>query len=60
MEAKLELIPIPVSDVYCAKHFYSEQLGFAVDFDHQVSERMRLIQLTPSWLGLLDRALAPA
>jgi catechol 2,3-dioxygenase-like lactoylglutathione lyase family enzyme len=51
MEAKLELIPVPVSDVDRAKHFYGEQLGFAIDFDHQVTERMRLVQLTPPGSG---------
>ena len=33
MDWKLEVIVVPVSDVDRSKHFYSEQLGFAVDVD---------------------------
>ncbi len=46
MEFKLELIPVPVSDVDRAKAFY-EQAGFAVDNDVTVKEGLRFIQLTP-------------
>jgi predicted enzyme related to lactoylglutathione lyase len=47
MEMKLELVPIPVSDISRAKQFYAEQLGFNVDHDIEPSEGMRIIQLTP-------------
>ncbi len=47
MDWKIELIPVPVSDVDRAKRFYSEQLGWVVDLDHQPNETTRLIQLTP-------------
>ena len=47
MEWKIELIGIPVSDVDRAKTFYSEQVGFHVDHDHVVSDRIRFVQLTP-------------
>lgn len=47
MDFKLELVPVPVSDVGRAKHFYAEQAGFAVDLDHQVNENLRFVQLTP-------------
>ena len=47
MEMKLELVPIPVSDIPRAKHFYAEQLGFNVDHDIQPTEEMHIIQLTP-------------
>ena len=47
MEWKLELVPIPVSDVDRAKRFYSEQVGFVVDLDTRISDEMRLVQLTP-------------
>lgn len=47
MEMKLELVNVPVSDVDSAKHFYSEQVGFAVDHDTRVSDEMRIVQLTP-------------
>ncbi|MCC7021471.1 MAG: VOC family protein [Thermomicrobiales bacterium] len=47
MEMKLELIPVPISDVDRAKTFYVEQIGFNVDHDHQVNEQLRFVQLTP-------------
>lgn len=47
MEFRLEVVPVPVSDVDQAKRFYSEQLGFAVDLDTKVNDRMRFVQLTP-------------
>jgi len=46
MDMKLELVSIPVADVDRAKAFY-EQVGFNADHDHQVSEEMRFVQLTP-------------
>lgn len=47
-EMKLELIPIPVSDIERAKAFYVEKLGFNLDHDVQLNETMRVIQLTPT------------
>jgi catechol 2,3-dioxygenase-like lactoylglutathione lyase family enzyme len=47
MDWKLEVVPVPVSDVDRAKHFYSEQVGFLVDLDTQIGDEMRLVQLTP-------------
>jgi catechol 2,3-dioxygenase-like lactoylglutathione lyase family enzyme len=47
MDWKLELIAVPVSDVDRAKTFYTEQAGFHADHDHQVSEELRFVQLTP-------------
>lgn len=47
MNFKLELIAIPVTDVDRAKSFYADQLGFTVDHDHQVSDELRFVQLTP-------------
>jgi catechol 2,3-dioxygenase-like lactoylglutathione lyase family enzyme len=47
MDWKIELIPVPVTDVERAKRFYGELLGFIVDLDHQANERTRLVQLTP-------------
>jgi predicted enzyme related to lactoylglutathione lyase len=47
MDWKLELVAIPVSDVDRAKAFYTEQAGFNADQDHQVSDEMRFVQLTP-------------
>jgi predicted lactoylglutathione lyase len=45
-EMKLELVPLPVSDVDRAKAFY-ESAGFGNVIDTQVSETMRVVQLTP-------------
>jgi len=51
MDWKLEVVPVPVSDVDRAKHFYGEQVGFAVDLDTHLSDEMRLVQLTPPGSG---------
>lgn len=51
MDWKLEVVVVPVSDVDRAKSFYSEQCGFVVDLDHQVTESIRLVQLTPPGSG---------
>ena len=45
-DMKLELVPIPVSDVDHAKAFY-EQIGFGDVHDAQVSPTMRVLQFTP-------------
>lgn len=47
MDMKLELVIVPVSDVDRAKQFYADAVGFTVDVDVQVSESMRIVQLTP-------------
>jgi catechol 2,3-dioxygenase-like lactoylglutathione lyase family enzyme len=47
MEMKLELVAVPVSDVDRAKAFYVDQVGFVADHDHQVTEDLRFVQLTP-------------
>ncbi len=48
MQMKLELIPVPVTDVDRAKAFYTEKIGFHADFDQQVREDLRFVQLTPT------------
>lgn len=45
---KLEVVPIPVTDIDRAKRFYSERLGFVVDHDTQINEHTRIVQLTPA------------
>ena len=45
-EMRLELVPVPVSDVDRAKAFY-EQAGFDLLVDTRVEETMRVVQLTP-------------
>jgi catechol 2,3-dioxygenase-like lactoylglutathione lyase family enzyme len=47
MDMKLELVLIPVSDVDRAKAFYTEQLGFNLDVDHQPNAEFRVVQMTP-------------
>src|SRR5437763_10142606 len=47
MDWRLELIQVPVSDVDRAKAFYTEQVGFNADHDHQVTDELRFVQLTP-------------
>jgi predicted enzyme related to lactoylglutathione lyase len=47
MDWKLELVAVPVSDVDRAKRFYTEQVGFNADHDHQVGDNLRFVQLTP-------------
>jgi predicted enzyme related to lactoylglutathione lyase len=47
MDWKLELIQVPVADVDRAKAFYTERAGFNVEHDHQVSDEVRFVQLTP-------------
>jgi predicted enzyme related to lactoylglutathione lyase len=44
---RLELVQVPVSDVDRAKAFYTEKAGFNADHDHQVSDEIRFVQLTP-------------
>jgi catechol 2,3-dioxygenase-like lactoylglutathione lyase family enzyme len=44
---KLEVVVVPVSDVDRAKHFYAEQVGFAVDTDSRIGAEARIVQLTP-------------
>ena len=51
MDLRLELVPVPVSDVERAKAFYSGPAGFALDNDVTVKEGLRFIQLTPPGSG---------
>lgn len=46
MDFRLELMQVPVSDVDRAKAFY-ERAGFVAEHDHQVSDEIRFVQLTP-------------
>jgi catechol 2,3-dioxygenase-like lactoylglutathione lyase family enzyme len=47
MDMKLELVPVPVSDVDRAKAFYVEKVGFNVDHDTKFGDTARVVQLTP-------------
>ena len=46
LDWRLELVQVPVADVDRAKAFYI-QAGFVAEHDHQVSEELRFVQLTP-------------
>jgi catechol 2,3-dioxygenase-like lactoylglutathione lyase family enzyme len=47
MDLKIEVVPIPVSDVDAAKAFYTEKVGFNLDHDMRPNDRMRVVQMTP-------------
>jgi catechol 2,3-dioxygenase-like lactoylglutathione lyase family enzyme len=51
MDWKLEVVEVPVSDLDRARAFYADQLGFSLDIDDQISDDVRLIQLTPPGSG---------
>jgi predicted enzyme related to lactoylglutathione lyase len=51
MQMKIELVPLPVSDVDRAIAFYVGQLGFTKDLDVQPSEGVRVVQVTPEGSG---------
>ena len=51
VEWRLELVQVPVSDVDRAKAFYTERVGFNADHDHQVTDELRFVQLTPPGSG---------
>src|SRR5438046_2987011 len=45
-EMKLELVPVPVTDVDRAKAFY-EKAGFQLEVDTRPTDTMRVVQFTP-------------
>jgi catechol 2,3-dioxygenase-like lactoylglutathione lyase family enzyme len=47
MDLKIEVVPIPVSDVDAAKAFYTQKVGFNLDHDMRPNDRMRVVQMTP-------------
>lgn len=48
MDMRLELVPLPVSDVDRAKAFYVDKIGFNADHDvGDESGAFRVVQLTP-------------
>jgi len=44
---KLELVPVPVTDVDRAKAFYIEKAGFTLEVDVRPTDTMRVVQFTP-------------
>ncbi len=51
MDIKLEVVPVPVSDIDRAKAFYADKTGFTVDLDVPLGGEGRLVQLTPPGSG---------
>lgn len=47
MNMKLELVPVPVTDIDRAIAFYKDQVGFNLDHDVTVSDEIRFVQMTP-------------
>jgi catechol 2,3-dioxygenase-like lactoylglutathione lyase family enzyme len=47
MDFRLELVPVPVSDVDRAIAFYRDKAGFHLDIDKTVNDDLRFVQLTP-------------
>jgi len=47
MDMRLELVPLPTTDVDRSKAFYADQVGFHVDHDVEPGNGMRVVQLTP-------------
>lgn len=45
---KLELVPMPVTDIDRARTFYVDMVGFHEDVDVQPAPGMRIVQLTPA------------
>ena len=47
MDFRIELVPLPVTDVDRAVAFYGDTVGWNVDFDRTVHEGLRFVQVTP-------------
>lgn len=47
MDMRLELVPLPTTDVDRSKAFYVDQVGFVLDHDVEPGNGMRVVQLTP-------------
>ncbi len=46
MKMKLELVPVPVTDIDRAMTYYTEGLGFVIDVDVNPAPGIRVVQLT--------------
>ena len=47
LDMRLELVPLPSTDVDRSKAFYVDQVGFNIDHDVEPGNGMRVVQLTP-------------
>ncbi|WP_104108541.1 VOC family protein [Arthrobacter sp. N199823] len=67
MEMRLELVPLPTTDVDRSKAFYLDQVGFTLDHDVEPGNGMRVVQMTPPGsacsivvgVGISDPTAAP-
>jgi catechol 2,3-dioxygenase-like lactoylglutathione lyase family enzyme len=67
VDMRLELVPLPSTDVDRSKAFYVDQVGFHLDHDVQPGNGMRVVQLTPPGsacsvvvgVGISDPSAAP-
>lgn len=50
-QMRLEVVPVPVTDIDRARDFYAGQVGFNLDHDTSPSEGVRVVQLTPPGSG---------
>lgn len=62
MDWRLEVVPVPVTDVDAAIAFYTRKMGFHLDHEVRPTADMRVVQLTPPGsacsivLGVADSA----
>lgn len=47
VDARIEVVFVPVSDADRAKEFYVDKLGWHLDHDQTVSAELRFVQVTP-------------
>ena len=47
MDMRLELVPLPTTDVDRSKEFYVDRVGFHLNHDVEPGNGMRIVQLTP-------------
>ncbi|GGM85384.1 glyoxalase [Terrabacter tumescens] len=51
MDMRLELVPLPTTDVDASLAFYTDGMGFGLDHDVEPGNGMRVVQLTPPGSG---------
>jgi catechol 2,3-dioxygenase-like lactoylglutathione lyase family enzyme len=51
MDMRLELVPLPSTDVDASLAFYTDGMGFGLDHDVEPGNGMRVVQLTPPGSG---------
>lgn len=50
-QMRLEVVPVPVTDIDRARDFYANQVGFNLDHDTFPNDGVRVVQLTPPGSG---------